>query len=415
MNTTFSKIFLEQDRWTLFAYYNLAFIQGTVWSAAAQLAESSRLTLFVQNANSVVVVANLLIVYLLSRFNQLSTGLVIGFSSLSWLIGSFSVFNKYRFSEPLTYDTTIEKASWFQDFKEILSYCAPLVPNILLVFLHDFIERWMLQKWAGDREQAYFGLSQQFAAVSLIVTASVVKIFWREIAELYYKSDMAGVFLVYEKSVKLLYSLGTIITGSLQPISAEIVAVTLGNNYAQSALTFGIMTLYPIHQSMGQIGGALLMATANTKKFAIASTVGLFVNMVVAYILLAPQNAKIPGLGLGATGLSIKFIIGQILSVNIQSVIIARMFNWKYEWRYQIISLIAPISIGWLSKYGAYFVIGGNRGVKTVIVVTFVVYSVLISLFIILFPGFSGLTRGEIKKLGAVLQRGLKGLKEQFC
>ena len=62
-------------------------------------------------------------------------------------------------------------------------FSSPFIPLMIFGFINDFGEKWMLQTWAGSEEQAYFGIAAQYAYIALLATVSIIKPFWKEIAE----------------------------------------------------------------------------------------------------------------------------------------------------------------------------------------------------------------------------------------
>ena len=52
-----------------------------------------------------------------------------------------------------------------------------------MAFIYIFTDRWLLQYYSGSVEQAYYSVAAQFAAIALIFTTSILRIFWKEISE----------------------------------------------------------------------------------------------------------------------------------------------------------------------------------------------------------------------------------------
>jgi O-antigen/teichoic acid export membrane protein len=155
---------------------------------------------------------------------------------------------------------------------------------------------------------------------------------------------------LYAKASRGLYFLGALTTGALMPWTSEIINLSLGTAYSGGSVALMLMFLYPVHQSLGQIGGSMLFATEKSQIFVILGVSFMALSLIVAYLLMAPVDAVIPGLNLAAEGLAWKMVTIQIMSVNLQAWFIARIFNWKFDWAYQVIALGLAISIGWLAK-----------------------------------------------------------------
>lgn len=76
----------------------------------------------------------------------------------------------------------------------------PRALSLPLGFLLEFADRWMLQSWGGANEQAYFSISQQFSAIALLATASVMNILWKEVAEAHHQQDANRVKMLYQRA-----------------------------------------------------------------------------------------------------------------------------------------------------------------------------------------------------------------------
>jgi O-antigen/teichoic acid export membrane protein len=160
-----------------------------------------------------------------------------------------------------------------------------------------------------------------------LATISILRIFWKEIAEAHHQGNMDKMQRLYQKTTRILYFIGAFIAGALIPWSAEILDITVGDEYIDGKITFMIMLVYPVHQSMGQIGGAVLFATEKVKLQTIIGSVFMITSILVAYFVLAPSDAVIPGFNLASEGLAWKMVVLQFIQVNILAYVIARVFN----------------------------------------------------------------------------------------
>ena len=163
----------------------------------------------------------------------------------------------------------------------------------------------MLQSFGGAVEQSYFVVATQFSAVSLIATSSVLRIIWKEVSEANHNNDHVKIITLYQKSTHMLFFVGVIISGFLIPWVVEIIAVTLDSRYLGGALVMAVMLVYPIHQSLGQLNGTILNALELSKEKMILETGQIILSIIVSYIVLAPSDAAIPGLGLGGRDVAV--------------------------------------------------------------------------------------------------------------
>jgi O-antigen/teichoic acid export membrane protein len=215
--------------------------------------------------------------------------------------------------------------------------------------MHNFTDKWLLQNYGGSVQQGYLQIANQFATVSLLATTSILSVFWKEIAHAWEIKDLVRVERLYRKVSRGLVMIGAIISGLLIPWAEQIVTIALGAQYAQAWPVLALMLLYPIHQSMGQIGGTMFLARGQTKihMYLIAGTI--LVSMPISYILLAPVTDF--GLAMGAMGIAVKNVLLGVISVNIQAWIIARTSGWKFDWVFQVVGISLMIMIGYSVKF----------------------------------------------------------------
>jgi len=117
-------------------------------------------------------------------------------------------------------------------------------------------------------------------------------------------------------------------------------------------------------------------------------------SIVVVYFMLAPDTMAVPGLGLASQGLAMKMVVIQLISVNIQAYVIARIFGWRYDWLYQVAGLSFVIMLGYLAKVVTSVVLSDL--VTMQFFVSGVVYLIMIASLIYFMPWLSGLSHREI-------------------
>ncbi len=363
------------------------FMQQSAWQVASQMAEAQRKTIAMQKLNNLIVASYLLFILLFYYFDELALPLIFIVVSIEWAIGAYFAARMYQGSD----DESDSLSSVFQEFWK---YCKPLIPYAWLGFLYEFLDRWMLQLWGGNEEQAYYAVAKNFVFIVLLATISILRIFWKEIAEAHHQGNMDKMQRLYQKTTRILYFIGAFIAGALIPWSAEILDITVGDEYIDGKITFMIMLVYPVHQSMGQIGGAVLFATEKVKLQTIIGSVFMITSILVAYFVLAPSDAVIPGFNLASEGLAWKMVVLQFIQVNILAYVIARVFNWQYKWLYQIIVLGGAIFIGHLAKFMTFEIF---TSVSASIVISSFLYFLMIIFLLYLYPAqISGITKQEL-------------------
>lgn len=371
-----------------------SFTQGIVWASAAQMAEASRETVRLQFLNTTVVLVHLCVLVALWYWELLAIPLIFAALIIEWCVAAWVASRMYRTLEEPAAEENLRHI-----LREFLAYCGPMIPFVWLGFAHDFADRWMLQHWGGAVEQAYFGVAQQFSAVALLATSSIMGVLWKEAAEAAYRNDNPRLQYLYSKVARILYFVAAATACGVMPWSRDLLRLTVGDAYVGGAMTLMLMLLYPLHQALGQIGGTLLYATANIRLYVRLNLLVMTVSLAIAYFMLAPPDAIIPGLGLRSEGLAWKMLLVQVVAVNLLLWFIARTFTWKYEWGFQVVVLAICASLGW----GIHLLVKGlftdNVSVPAQLLIAAVGYVVSLIAIVAIRPSLAGLSRAELGQL----------------
>ena len=396
-NEWIENIWLGQELSLVLLSFVAIFMQGTVWSVLQQAGESQKRTYWVQSVALAVTFIHLIAIVLFWLIGWLGLYAIFFAILIEYFIAAIIVHRKYKYSsdgQEELIDDVKEKT-----FKKYLSYCLPLIPYSWITFAYIFIDRWLLQYYSGSIQQAYYAIAAQFAAIALIFTTSIMQIFWKEISDAIAKGNDERVKHLYKKVSRLLFFISAVIAGFLIPISDVILRNILGENYLGGALTLSIMFIYPVYQSMGQVGGTMLYASEKVSVQSIIGIVFMITSMIVTYLVLAPSNAAVAGLGLGSEGLALKMVIMQFIQVNITAYVISRMWNWKFDWIHQPISLICCLSLGWIVNAIATGILGEIFSWFIVLLISGCSYIFLVMLLIYILPWLIDMTRKEIRSL----------------
>ena len=344
-NDVILKIWLGHDRVTIFISMLVVFVQQQIWQTVNQIAESMRKTLIIQFLSVAVSVLNIVIILTLIMFSKLSLWAVM----ISMIIlPTLAAFIGLRLIGGIKIFKVDDDASFLEIFQEFLSYCKPLLILYVLIFIHNFSDKWLLQNFGGSIQQGFFLIANQFSTISLLATTSILNIFWKEIAVSWENHDLHRVKILYTKVNRLLIIFSAFCSGLLIPWSKEIITITLGIDFSGAWPTLSIMLLYPIYQTMGQIGGSMFFAKGETRLqmyFTLASTL---LSLPLTYFMLAPQSSF--GLDLGAIGIAIKMIMLSVFGANIQAWVISRLNGWSYDWLFQVLGIPLIIFCGFISK-----------------------------------------------------------------
>lgn len=405
----FERVWLGHHRKMVIIASLAAFMQQQVWQTVTQIGESMRKTVKVQLLNLTVAMTYLTTVSLLLVLGRISAENVLFSIIVQYAAATLLACRLLREGQTAPVEA---EATFKQIAREYWVYCKPLILLSLVSFLYDFSDKWMLQKFGGAAQQGYFQIASQFANVSLLATTSILSVFWKEIASSWEKRDHARVALLYHKVSRGLVMLGAMMTGLLLPWAKQIVMIVLGQKYAQAWPVLAIMLLYPIHQSMGQIGGTMFLASGRTHQYMLVSSGIMLASIPFSYLVLVPTSGGwVPGLGMGAIGIATKMVLLGIVSVNIQAWVIARFNGWRFDWIFQVVGIPLIIGVGYFSKelVGLLWNLDSFdiANLMIPVMLTCIIYITLVMWIVWLLPWLIGMEREEIKS-------SLRNLKESL-
>ena len=383
-----------EHRGVVLLAFAAAFMQNSAWPAVQQAAESQRKTLWVNSISVAIAIVHIIAVFVLWRIGALALPWIFLAISLEFLVAGIVAHQRFSYADDAD---DPDSASLGVMVRKYWVYCVPLIPYAFFGFAQEFADRWLLQNYGGGVQQAFYAVGAQFAAIALLATTSILRIFWKEVAEAHHRKDHQRAGELYRRVTRLLFLVGAICSGILLPWASEILRLVLGDAYGNGALTLAIMFLYPIHQSMGQIGGTMLYATERVSVVVYTGIGTVVLGLIVAYFVLAPSTATIPGLGLASAGLAAKMVLVQLVGVNVTAFLIARIFKWPFDWIFQPASILGCLAIGWASRALVLLVPIASVPVLIQMIVSGVIYMMGIAGFVYAFPTLAGLTRESLQ------------------
>lgn len=314
-------VWLGHPRGLVFGAFAAFFSSVVVRGYLVQLAESTRKTVFIQSALAVLSLVHLAFVVFLRLSGALSVPALFGLIAAEYAV--LSAWFAWRFDRGL-----LGPDAAGPDRRTLaaryVKYCAPLALYAGLGFAADFGDRWLLQRFGGSAQQGYFSLGQQFATIALLATTSLLNIFWKEIAAAEELADRTRSRELYSRSSRLLFFVAAAGGCFLAPHSRILLALTAGARFSDAAPVLALMLLYPAFQSLGQLNGAFFYATEDTRTHVSISSLGLAIGLPLTYFTLAPRDAVIPGLALGAAGLAARLWLVQAAIVSLQCAVVRR-------------------------------------------------------------------------------------------
>ena len=376
-----------------------AFTQGSLWQTVIQMGEARRETVRVQLAGVGLAGVHLVAIWFLKLTGMLSLSVVFALIAVEFLVASVAV-GRYFVQAPADTKEDTPTVLW----RQYVAYCMPLVPYAWLGFISEFADRWLLQNHGGAIEQAYYTVGKEFSLVALLATGSILNIFWKEIAEAHHQGNYERMSELYRKVSRTLYFIGAAIAGYLIPCSADMLLLLQGPAYTEGAITVTIMFLYPLQQSLGQVGSAMLMATERISLYVRIGMYSAVASIIATYFVLTPTDATVPGLGWGSEGLALKIVVTQAVAVNVMAWLIARIWNWRFDWHHQPASLLLCLGVGWLAHAFVNAMLPAAETVGT-LALAGVVYSFLLAFSVYALPTLVGLTRAEVSTMAQTTLR----------
>ena len=298
--------------------------------------------------------------------------------------------------------------------KEFYEYSHPLFSFAVIGVVVGILDRWLLQKFAGSVQQGFFGLSYQIGAACFLFTSAMTSLIIREFSIAFGNNDLGEMARLFRRFVPLLYSIAAFF-GCFACIQAgNITYIFGGEKFADATVANAIrpvmiMALFPIHQTYGQLSSAVMFAAGQTKLYRNIGVLYLVLSLPMAYFLLAPVDKM--GLNAGAVGLALKFVIVNILVVNVQLFFNARLLNLSFikYFCHQILCVGFLIGLAYLSKIAVAQIGALQDKVIIGFLLSGVLYSLMVFVLVYYQPIIIGLKQGETK---ALLNAGLKKLKK---
>lgn len=273
------------------------------------------------------------------------------------------------------------------------NYVRPLVYLSIFGFFFKFFDRWFLQFVSGSAEQGFFSLASRLSFLALSITVAFTPILTHEFARAFEKNDKPLLYNLFQK-IRIFLTYSSLLTCFISVLIPDIIGF-FGDEYANAVLPLSIMVLFPIHQTLGQLSGAVMMANGETGLYSKISFVGTAFSFVLGYFLLAPANYLLPGMGLGATGLVIKLVLTQSIVNNVQLYFNSRTVGDSYfRWlRFQVIVIALGFSMALLATNSCRYVLNqiGIYDSSAFIVVTTIFYFSICTISIVTFNRYFGI------------------------
>jgi O-antigen/teichoic acid export membrane protein len=282
----------------------------------------------------------------------------------------------------------------------LLQYYMPLVA---------YLGPYLIQKWYGSEQQGYYALAMQWCGFAMLFTNSGVWIFWREIAHHTSARDMTVAAGIYRQFNKLFFFLALVLAFWLSASSGLLVDVVAGQRFQAAEPVLQIMAFYPISQTLGQLTMVSLKAMEHTGSYARWSAFLSIPDLALTYFVLAPADAAVPGLHLGAVGLAAKTALYGFLSVQAYDWLNCHYLGIRYLGsllQRLLVVMVVGITAVVLFGIGAPILHHSGLGELGTLGIASFAYLLAVALLLLAVPDLAGLTRARLHRGLAMLRLG---------
>lgn len=290
---------------------------------------------------------------------------------------------------------------------EFYSYSHPLVLYSIFALITGVADRWVLQKAAGSVQQGFFGLSFQLGALSFLLVGAMTPLIMREFSVAAGKQDLERISALFRRNIPLFYSVAAVIGVFVAVQADNFVNVLAGSQFEGAAIPVAVMAFYPIHQTYGQLSGSVFYATGQTALYRNIGITTMLLGLLLLYVLVAPDRWG--GLGAGATGLAVKFVVLQFITVNVQLYYNARLLSLSLGrfLAHQVVSVAVLLGVGLAVRLAMQQVLASELGALPMLAASGAVYTVLVAGLVWSAPWMFGVQRSDIVALLARVRAGL--------
>ena len=307
------------------------------------------------------------------------------------ILGNFFILNKSGINVFKFGILAKNKVNEFITF--FWNYSHPMISYSFIGMIVGLLDYWFLQKFSGSTELGYFGLSFRIASVCFIFTGAMVPLLMREFSVSFSNLNISQMRYLFLKNIPLLYVISATISIFLFINAKDVTQIIGGDGFKEAGYSVALMSLYPIHQTYGQISSSLFMATNQTVLYRNIGIFMMVLGLILSFFLIAPE--KFYGMNYGSLGLVIKMLIMQIFVVNVQLFYNSKYlkFNFIKLVGHQLIILIIFFLIAYSSKYLSNFIFESNL---LSFLLSGVIYIILIFIMIYKFPNLISFTKTDI-------------------
>ena len=261
----------------------------------------------------------------------------------------------------------------------------------------DLAERYIIQYEYGAEEQSYYYIALKWTGIVLILFSSILQIFWQSLVKKFSEGDIKSAAKLYLRIDSLGFYVVLTFAIIWSFLGKGLLNVILGEEFESAGNILVIMSFYPISQVFGQMGTTIAIASGRSKVYLLSTLVTATIGLVISYILLVPENALVPGMGLGSLGLALKTAVYGLISMQLITYLNCRYFSISYMTFLLNKLKIAILLILILSicSFMLFFLLPFEENIYTLILKA-ILFFVLSSLVLFKIPKFCGVAQQDI-------------------
>lgn len=275
-------------------------------------------------------------------------------------------------------------------------YCKPLIASNVFAQIITVLMNWCLMRFSGATEQAMFGVAWQLNTLVMYVFTPYAELSKREYSII--SNDEVSLRGFYEHSLYRVIWLTAYFACYIGFCSDWIVKIIYGNSYVGAKYVVLLIMIYTIYQAWGQMSGSFMLATERTKMNAWLGIIGQIINVALVFLFQIP-NVIWPH-GLGALGIALVYVLGNVICVSLSIIVTVKSLNMKVL--KIALSQIPPIMICGISAIiisNLLDMLIENMSVIHLVVKLMMAgigYSVLVVMVLWIHPAFIGTRREEL-------------------
>lgn len=266
----------------------------------------------------------------------------------------------------------------------------------LVGLIVGILDRWLLQEFSGSVQQGFFGLSYQIGAICFLFTGAMTPLITREFTIAFGNNDLRQMAYLFRRYIPMLYAIAAFFACFIAVQADKVTMILGGNKFQEATIAVMIMAFYPIHQTYGQLSGAVFYATGQTDLYRNIGIIGMFIGLPITFFLIAPSSMM--GLNVGATGLAIKMVLLQSIMVNVQLYFNTKFLKLPFL-RYllhQVFSVVILSAIAYVSTIA----INSFSGLEGKFIINFILagifYTAMVAVATLLIPQIFGINRNDL-------------------